>query len=198
VSVCAVVDRAYGFPRVAIGASSGFDGAGLLIKASTEALLVMSHMKKESSTKVFSEKSFSDNSLGLKERANLYQGKEVFEKFRFFIEATEEIAFEDFRTCGKSVLVEKDDTKKQLRYLKKIFKDRFQINKDYKVTYYSYENSLLNQYGYYVIRVLCPALYGLYLRESYADLHHPRLKEFVTNKGLVSTAKLNVWPHPFA
>ncbi len=194
---CVILDRRNGRHVIGLGASSGFDSEGCLMSAATEAISVLSSKKEV----VFSFKKdyvpFTDKAIGRTERITLYDSVEESKKMKFFIESTESISVEDFVSISGVISSIPDDVHKKQSYLKKIFKKRHKDNKMYEILTYSVNNDLLDYYGYYVIRVMCKGLYNLYLTESFADPHHPRLKEFVKNRKLEKFAKLNIWPHPF-
>jgi thiazole/oxazole-forming peptide maturase SagD family component len=197
--VCVLVDHAKTGKKVGIGASAGLgDVEDILFSALNEALIILGdYYKEQPSMKLDNNCTpFIDKTLDRKKRLGLYMDNANFEKFKFFISSTKRISVEDFTTVF-GTLSEKISTTEQLDYLKKIFGDRYKSNSSYDVFVAKIRNKLLNEFDYKVVRVMCDALYPLYLNENYANPNHPRLKEFVKNKRLESVAKLNIWPHPF-
>jgi len=182
--------------RVALGASSGFDGVVPLISAATEATSVLeSIFFKEPFILKKNYKPFSDESIKRNERLCLYTTDEMVKQITFFFSNPESISVDEWMAVSKNKL--ENNTKKSLQYLKKIFKDRARYNSDYEVSIYEIQNPLLTYFNYTVVRVFCNGLYSLYLDESFGNPNHPRLAEFVKNKKLEASAKLNPWPHPF-
>lgn len=197
--VCVLVSDSPTGKRIGLGSASGFEAEDMLLSAAMEALVVIN-------TTYFSEPlilpdpyvPFSDAKLGRDARLSVYLNDENFKKFEFFISSQEYREIREFITCGgtlKDVLLR--NTHDQLGYLKKLFKEKYKENKEYDVLVYEVHNTLLDKFDYRVVRVICRALYPLYLNENLADPEHPRLKEFVKVRGLGKVAKLNIWPHPF-
>lgn len=198
VTCVAVIDDGNGNKKEGLGACSGFDIDSILLGAMTEALSVLSdNYKKEVHILDTEYKPFSDKNLKREERLKIYcDNKDLkqFKYFEFFINSKVEISINDFMFSVKNV---KQDTTSRLEYLKKIFLDIKKENKEFNLSYVEIKNKLLKEFDYKVIRVISDYFYNLYLDESYADPNHPRLKEFIKNKGLESESKLNIWPHPF-
>lgn len=204
--VCCViiVDSPTG-KRISLGSSAGFDIVDTILASATEATSIASanYFK---DPYVLNEPyiPFEDNAIGRSERLRLYTTDNMFTKASFLIKNTDTVSIEDWSTVEGRILARgytssslDGNTKNIFTYLKQIFKERSQHNKDYEVVVYQIKNKLLKHFNYKVVRVFCDALYSIYLNENYADPHHPRLKEFIKNKGLEKIAKLNTSPHLF-
>jgi ribosomal protein S12 methylthiotransferase accessory factor YcaO len=198
VCVCVLITQSETGERVSIGAGAGFSAEQILSSAFSEAISIMNYIHGISPITLHKKyEPFTDSKIDRDMRIRLYCNNEMFEKFKFFISSKETVSVEDFITVGKTISVPANDTRSQLVYLKKIFRERYKENKDYDVFVYKIKNKLLEEFDYKVVRIVCDGLYSLYLNENFADPNHPRLKEFVKNKGLEKVAKLNIWPHPF-
>ncbi len=204
--VCCVVivDSPTG-KRISLGSSAGFDVLGTILASATEAVSILgANYFKDPYVLNEPYVPFQDNVIGRSERLRLYTTDKMFTKASFLIKNTDTISVEDWSTAEGRILTRgyaasslEGNTKNMFTYLKHIFKERAHTNKDYEVVVYQIKNKLLKHFDYKVVRVFCGALYSIYLNENYADPHHPRLKEFIKNKGLEKIAKLNTLPHLF-
>lgn len=207
-SVCFVIKTKGKYGTViGLGASSGFDADSNLLSSLYESISVTS-LNYTSEPYYLNENyiPFTDSKIGRKERLSLYTTDKMHDKFKFFTESKETISVENWSKLYKYNILNiskleninpEKNHKEALRYLKEFFKYKNKENKNYNVYVYNIKNKILKYFDYKVVRVLCPALYSIYLNENYADPNHPRLIEFVKNKGLEKVAKLNIWPHPF-
>jgi ribosomal protein S12 methylthiotransferase accessory factor len=197
--VCVLVSDSPTGKRIVLGSASGFNGEDILASAAMESLVVLNwNYFSEPLTLSDPYIPFSDARIGRDARLSIYLNDENFKKFEFFISSPEFITLENFTTCNNTLSgISLEDSKDQLLYLKKLFKQKFKENKEYDVLVYEVKNRLLDIFDYRVVRVICRALYPLYLNENLADPEHPRLQEFVKAKGLEKQAKINIWPHPF-
>lgn len=196
-SVCCVlvIDSVTG-KRVALGASSGFDGISNLFAAAVEANITISTIYfKEPFILEKDYVPFSDGKINLQERRMLYTTDSMYECFKFFVSSSEKINIRVWSQAEKAL---QNNPTRQIEYLKKIFKEKVKENKQYDVLVFKFKNKVIKIFDYKVVKVICKALYPLYLNESLVDTEHPRFQEFLKNKGLETKAKLNIWPHPFA
>ncbi len=197
---CVLISESTTGKRVSVGASAGFVAAENLLSAATEATSVMdSQYFKEPYVLSDTYTPFMDTSIGREERLRIYLTDTHFEKIKFFIKNTEHVSVDNWSTAHGVIPggVPLTSARNALNYLRKIFKERARTNPDYEVLVYTIKNTILKKFDYSVVRIICTALYSLYLNENFAKPDHPRLKEFVINKGLHKVAKLNIWPHPF-
>jgi hypothetical protein len=140
---------------------------------------------------------FSDSSINQKRRTSLYNTKTQVDHFLFFIQG-EKITYEEWKREHSVYMdVSLISSEKQISLLKKIFKTRSKHNPAYAIYVYEFKNKIISMFDYHVVKVICDGLYGIYLSEQYACPKHPRLQEFLKNKGLEGKARLNIWPHPF-
>lgn len=196
-----------GEKKISLGAGCGFGGVRDLTSACLEGLSMLPYafynhdnfnLKKDSYIP------FKDAKIDKDQRLLIYQKPEMYKEFEFFISSKSTINLEDWTTVN-GYISEKgfdisrlvNDTDYQLKYLKSIFEKRTASNPDYNLYFYNIKNKILSNFEYYAVRVICFALYQVYLNENHAKPDHPRIKEFVKNKGLEKEAKLNIWPHPF-
>lgn len=85
--------------------------------------------------------------------------------------------------------------KDELEYVLKIFKEK---RNGYENVYRFVSNDIrLNKIGYFVVRVIIPKLYPLYLIEHFAFTKSDRVNEFVKWKTGSEEWELNTLPHPF-
>lgn len=194
-----LVKNTSGGRKVGIGAKAGFDGESVVCAALLEAVTVLeSVMDKEPYSLPPDFSPFSDNRVDKDARVRLPLSEEGFSRMSFLFSSSRRVSLQDFISIpsyqegftGIS-LHEKID------YLKRIFKERYVKDRKNDVFIYNFNDKLINTFDFHVVRVICDALYPLYLSEHFADPQHPRLKEFVINKGLDKQAHLNNFPHPF-
>ncbi len=208
-AVCCVLisETDSGEKKISLGNSCGFGGVRDLTSALLEGLAMLPYAfynRDNINIQKDSYIPFKDGNIDKDQRLLIYQKPEMYKEFEFFIASKSVISLEDWTTVN-GYMSEKsfdifrleNDTKYQLKYLKDIFKKRSAFNPDYNVYFYNIKNKILSNFEYYVVRVICLALYQIYLNENHAKPDHPRIKEFIKNKGLEKEAKLNIWPHPF-
>ena len=204
--LCVIVSQVRGVKRMHMGSGTGFDTDRALLSAALEATAnaTFRYTKGSQPFEIKGYQPFTDKSIDKNKRQDIYYETGMIDNIDFIFKSTEIISVEDWRSVngaikerGYDIVRLTDDIAYQMQYLKDIFKERMVTNTDYNVYVYEYQNKLIKYWDYKVVRVICPALYSLYLTESYADSKHPRLAEFVHNKGLIDKAKCNIWPHPF-
>ena len=204
--LCVIISDVRGGRRIHIGAGTGFDADKAFLSAAIEAIAsaTFKYKVEAQSFNIKNYKPFTDKSIDKNKRQDIYYEKDMIKNIDFIFKSKEKISVEDWvsvngaiKKLDYDIIKLEKDPKYQLQYLKEIFKKRMVTNPNYNVYVYEYKNKLIKYWDYKVVRVICPELYSLYLNESYANPEHPRLKEFVINKGLESQAKLNIWPHLF-
>jgi thiazole/oxazole-forming peptide maturase SagD family component len=190
VCTCIVVMDSPTGKRVGVGAKAGFDGSTVLIGALTEALGVLGTILSVEPYRLPSDyKPLADVRMGKSERARLYTSEEGFLLLSPFLQSEEIIDADDFIGSVRH--------KEQLSYLTQMFEEKSKSNAEYEVHAYSFKSKLLYALDYKVVRVMCKALYPMYLQESFADSAHPRLKEFLKHTGRKTNFSINTAPHPF-
>ena len=204
--LCVILSEVRGVKRMHMGSGTGFDTNQALMSAALEAMTnsTFRYTKQPQTFEVKGYKPFIDKSIDKNKRQDIYYEKDMIDNIDFIFKSTESISVENWGSVigaikrrGYDTLRLTDDIAYQIQYLKDIFKERMATNINYNVYVYEYQNKLIKYWDYKVVRVICQALYSLYLTESYADPDHPRLAEFVRNKGWEHKAKSNIWPHPF-
>jgi thiazole/oxazole-forming peptide maturase SagD family component len=183
--------------KVGMGARAGFNVEDIALRAFSEALVVLDSVATtEAATLPKDFIAFSDERIDKNMRIRLSLSKEGFSRLSFLFSSKQVVSYKDFGriTAPAEVL---NSARVQLSYLKSLFKERYKKDRRYDVFTYSFKNTLTKLFDFHVIRVICNALYPMYLNEQFADPNHPRLREFTKNKGLEDIAKLNTWPHPF-
>lgn len=204
--LCVILSEVRGAKRMHMGSGTGFDTNQALMSAALEAMAnsTFRYTKESQPFEVKGYKPFIDKGIDKNKRQDIYYEKGMIDNINFIFKSTESISVEDWGSVNGEIKKRgydtgrlADDTPYQMQYLKDIFKERIATNPNYNVYVYEYQNKLIKYWDYKVVRIICPALYSLYLTESYADPEHPRLAEFVRNKGWEHKAKLNIWPHPF-
>ena len=216
--LCVIVVEVDGVKRLQMGAGTGFDADKAILSSAMEALAGCSfrHNRQGSHKNIIESFNdgkyipFTDKSIDKNIRQDMYYAKGMIEYIDFIYSSKEIVTVKNWISMSTDMDNNKitqmgfdlkrlsSDSKYQLQYLKHIFKEKIDAgNSDYNVYVYELKNKLIKHFDFKAVRVVCPALYGLYLREDYADPSHPRLAEFIKNKGLENKAKINIWPHPF-
>lgn len=201
---CAVITKSVSGTRISVGASAGFDPDAALLSSVTEATSVASSdFFRETITLPKDYKPYTDRRIGQLERRQVYTTDHMFEHIKFLVESKTRTSVTSWATLHNTVPKNtpiphaKTAIRDTLAHLKSFFVERGKKNPAYEVRYFEVKNKLLQKFDYHVVRVLCDALYPLYLREDFADPQHPRIKEFAQNMGYEKIAKENIWPHPF-
>jgi AraC-like DNA-binding protein len=194
-SVCAVASiELNGETNYVIGAASGFDASSTLLSACFESMTGLSRLfSKEVFVLPDDYKPFSDKAIDLEKRTQIYRCKKNNVHFEFFIASKEMISIDDWLGGLEIHKTEKE----QRKYIENIFREKARISKDFIPYFYVFNNKLLKELNYFVVRVICKGLYSIYLNEQYGDPSHPRLAQFVKDCGYAHIAKPNIWPHPF-
>ena len=213
--LCVTISTVRGEKRLHIGACTGFDVDKVFLSAALESIscaasrhgIISSNENINNVLSSFKTREyipFTNKNIDKEMRQNMYYPKGMIENIEFIYKSKEKISVEKWwsindaiKKRGYDIIRLDKDVKYQLQYLKEIFKERIGSNADYNVYVYEYKNKLIKYFDFKVVRVICPALYSLYLREDYADPKHARLSEFIKNKGLINKTKINIWPHPF-
>lgn len=178
--------------KAALGAKAGFSQEWNIKKALLEALVVhasMAGMVAKDLPADFTP--FSDERVDKVRRLESSFSEHGRQAMTFLFSSEKSVAIEPQESCTLSV-------GEQIARLKGIFSQRYSNNRDYDVFVYFFKNKLTHTFNFSVVRVICDALYPMYLSEHFADPSHPRLQEFVKNRGLEKIAKLNSFPHPFS
>jgi hypothetical protein len=195
-AVCSVVEilnPTTNQKEYAIGASAGYNPAQQIVSATNEAIVVLRSIYGRALDILPSDyEPFSDPTLNIHKRINLYRTEENNNKFIFFLSSPKKISVRDW--VGDIVLPNHDAV---VGHLIKIFKEKSKKDKAFNVFVHKFTNDALKELSYHVVRVMCDGLYPIYLIERNGNPHHPRLKQFASFLGKEKEAVLNIWPHPF-
>jgi ribosomal protein S12 methylthiotransferase accessory factor len=71
------------------------------------------------------------------------------------------------------------------------------LGEGYEVYTHEFEDSLLREIGFHVVRAIVPRIMGIYLFEQSGSLGAQRLSSVPPKLGLEIREDLNPWPHPF-
>lgn len=178
-----------------VSAKASFDTKKAIINSLMDAVAV-AHSVEDMAAQTLPEAylPFSDASLTKEKRLALYKTRDAIDKASFLWRSSQYISYEDFGAVTGTY----DTVKKQLGYLRNLFHKRYENDDHYDVFVYRFSNKLLSQFGFHAVRVLCAALYPIYLTESFGDPRHPRLKEFARYKGAGDDVAIITFPHPFS
>jgi ribosomal protein S12 methylthiotransferase accessory factor YcaO len=132
---------------------------------------------------------FVDRNISRSQRLDIWHGKEMFERFRFFLEGIKQTP-EDFikSTLGLESLDEK------MKYVKDELAKK---GSGYEVYLYEAHDPVLKALGYHVVRTIVPQLVSLYLNEHMITLGARRLREVPARLGYSPAKDFFPWPHPF-
>lgn len=136
---------------------------------------------------------FSDKKIGREERLRFWRQGQYYKHFEFFLskEGKEEVNLSIL--CQDFVIFK--DEKKELDCLLNKFKN---LGNNYDNVYrFNFRQDYLEKLGYFVVRIIIPKLYQLYLNERYALTKSSRLEEFNQYKKGVKDFEINIYPHPF-
>jgi ribosomal protein S12 methylthiotransferase accessory factor len=194
--ICLVLDHSETGPKVSLGGGCESDWSKALYRSLIETLGVYHwiRLKKTELGEKYPylekiEKPFRDVSINQLKRLTLWANEKMFDKIKFFLEG-EEI---DLNELTKNQ-IKFTSPKKELEYLTEKFRS---LGKEYEIFYYQAKHKMLDELGYFSVKVIVPALVPLYLREIYAPMGARRLKEVPPKIGFSSSKEWNPWPHPF-
>ena len=187
---CVLVDAAGEEPIITVGGGSGFSLKELIFQSAGEALAVHAGVSlRVAHVLPDAYKPFTDRNIGRDERLSLWRGREMLERFRFFISGARQ-SFEGF--MGEAVW--HDTPAKQLAYVLGRFG---QLGAGYEAYVFEAAHPVLKTLGYHAVKAVVPRLMHLYLNEHIATLAAPRLRDVPPKLGYMSAETLNPLPHPF-
>lgn len=188
--IAAIVDERGKEPIIAIGGAAGFDIASLAIHSASEALSVIDFVR-DSKQYIFPEnyEPFVNGNIGRIQRLTAWRGKEMLERFKFFIAGE----YESPRDMVRGMTLPTSPKES----LNRVHERLRSLGEGYEVCVYDAKHHLLEELGYYVVKVVVPQLVHLYLAENRATLDARRLREVPGKLGYRAAEKFNPWPHPF-
>ena len=188
--ICAIVDPRAGEPVIAIGGAAGFSAEDIVLHAGYEALSVLnSNLRREGFSLPSDYKPFVDRKIGRTERLATWRGKEMLERFSFFLKGEKQTPEEFMGEIAAG-----DSVGERLQYVLRKFKG---MGVGYEVYLYEVKNEVLKTLGYHVVQTIVPQLLPIYLTENLPTLDSKRLREVPAKLGYRAADTLNPWPHPF-
>jgi thiazole/oxazole-forming peptide maturase SagD family component len=198
VCLCVLSQRGPYGAQYFLGTSAGFDVESVILSSAGEAMSILASRQYEKPFLLHkNHQPFSESSeVHMHDRMKIFLTDAMEPFIYFLIKSTERVNPTVFITdqIGTSPL---RNTKEKLDYLLNIFRKRYKHDATWDIFVIDFKNALITEFGYYVVRVVCDALYNMYLVESDGNPNHRRLAEFVNAKGLQGKAVLNTIPHPF-
>ena len=187
---CVLIDAAGEEPIITVGGGSGFSLKELIYQSAGEALAIHAGVSSRAAHALpEGYKPFTDPKMGRDERLSLWRGREMLERFRFFVSGARQ-SFEGF--MGDAVWY--DTPEKQLAYILGRFR---QLGAGYEAYVFEAAHPVLKTLGYTAVKAVVPRLMHLYLNEHMATLAAPRLRDVPPKLGYTATETLNPLPHPF-
>jgi ribosomal protein S12 methylthiotransferase accessory factor len=193
--ICSLVNNSSVSPKFSLGGGCGADWEKILLRSLVESLGCYHWLRKSHQNKEYfyideeKYKPFEDASVGQIERLSFWGNEKVFNHFQFFLEGKKQ-NLEDLTRQVPAF----SSSQQELDYLTQ----KFQVlGKGYEIYYYQAKHQILDDLGYYSVRVIVPQLIYLYLNETSAPLGARRLKEVPPKLGFEAAKAFNPWPHPF-
>ena len=187
---CILIDTAGEEPIVTVGGGSGFSLKELIFQSAGEALAIHAGVSSRAAHILpDTYEPFVDAKMGRDERLSLWRGRNMHERFKFFISGARQ-SFEGF--MGE--VVRHDTPAKQLAYILGRFR---QLGAGYEAYIFEAAHPVLKTLGYTAVKAVVPRLMHLYLNEHMATLAAPRLRDVPPKLGYTPAATLNPLPHPF-
>ncbi len=179
-----------GEPYVAIGAGTGFNTEKALTTAIEEAISVSAFNNNKKSRFILPEnfKPFLTD-IGRKERLNMWAGKELIKKLDNILFGKEKKSMANFLAQTRTFKNEEEELEIILEKLKS-------FGPEYDVYMHEIYSPILKRLGYYVVKVIIPALIPLYLTEKYAPIESLRLKKYLLRNGKTAN-DIKSYPHLF-
>ncbi len=189
-TICAIVDPRGDEPVVAIGGAAGFTAKDTLLHAGHEALAVLNFVLRHRSFSLPSGyQPFTDRNIGRTERLTMWRGKEMLERFSFFLKGKMQSP-EEF--LGRTPVA--DSARERLQYVLKRLQE---MGSGYEAYVYEVKDEVLKTLGYHVVQTIVPQLVPIYLSENLPTLDSRRLREVPAKLGYKAADTLTPWPHPF-
>ncbi|HEY4525398.1 MAG TPA: YcaO-like family protein [Candidatus Paceibacterota bacterium] len=189
-ALCVIIDPRANDPVLAMGASAGIDAEGNMLHAGYEALAVLTTSLQLEQFRLPKEyKPFSDKKIGRSERLSLWRGKDMLERFAFFLQGRA-VSIETF---ARTIQVD-DSAEAHLAYVLGKLKEK---GAGYEVYVYEVQHEVLRELGYHVVKTIVPRLIPLYLFEHLPALGATRLREAARTLGYTPAEHFVPWPHPF-
>ncbi len=186
---CAIVDDSGTRQCVSVAAANGAPMVDMILHSADEALAIFNYTRSEVPHILSQEyEAFSDPSILRKHRLLAWQGKEMLDRFAFFISGEHQSSEEFMRGALEGNPAEQ---------LKELRQRLAQKGPGYEVYAFEVRHRVLDTLGYHVVRAIVPQLFPLYLDETQATLDSRRLREVPLTLGYKVTGPLNPWPHPF-
>ena len=183
---CVIIDRS-GEPAITLGGAAGFDAAQIIAHGFNEALVTLAELLDEDPYRLASGyKPFLDRDLGRDERMRIWSGRQMMERFSFFLGGPAETVEEFMRGVSAT------GPQEALAF---VFDRLRTMGNGYEVYCYEAKHRVLDTLGYHVVKVVVPRLVPLYLNEHLATLDAPRLQGVPPLLGQVSAKAPNPWPH---
>ena len=191
--VCALTDDRGDVSAVAIGSKAGFDLSQLIAGSATEALATLASIAGRRPLQLSAEyRPFVDPlRIAKYERVRLWQGRDMFERFAFFVANKETVSQEAFMSPVSAANTAPPSV---LAFLLSHFHE---MGEGYEVYAKASEHPVLDAVGYHAVHMIVPRLVSLYLVETSATLDAPRLREVPGKLGHRAAETYNPWPHPF-
>ncbi len=187
---CVIVDGRTDVPIITLGGAAGFDLTSTILRSGYEALNIFQFSEGHPGFVLPEDyEPFTDARIGHQERVATWRGRHMLERLQFFLSGTP-ISPSDFLRSTERILSVNERLDHVVRSLDK-------LGAGYEIYLYEASHDVLRALGYHVVRVVVPALIPLYLRETRATLHAPRLKSVPPKLGYRAADTPNPWPHPF-
>lgn len=187
---CLIIDTRNNFPIVSFGASAGPNLEYCLESSLLEAFSTLNLNTTKNTIIDFSTyKPYLTKKIQRTERLTLWKGDLV--RKLHFLYSGERVSF---GFCEKNNLNFRNK-KEELNYLVHLLEKK---GEGYEVYVHETQSVILKKLGFFVVKVIVPKLFPLYLEETSATLSSDRLAEALgVEKKDIKLSMLNPYPHPF-
>lgn len=185
-----LIDCGNGGPSIFLGAGCDYNPQQAIKSAIIESLMI--HRGHKARPRSFSLPDpytpFEAGNWSLEQRIQLWASPSMVQHFSWFL-GGKKCAFQNIRKTISAPIHPQEE-------LDIILQQLHSLGKGYEIYYYAVENEILDQLNYTVIKTIIPGFTPLYLREAFAPLRAPRLREIPSRFGYRSKFP-NPLPHPF-
>ncbi len=123
------------------------------------------------------------------QRLRVWRTEKMYRQFLPFVQGPFETVDAFMRDVGRY-----DTVARRLSYVQEQLAS---LGEGYEIYIYEFEDPLLREIGFHVVRAIIPRIMGIYLFEQSGSLAAERLTSVPPKLGLEIREDLNPWPHPF-
>lgn len=188
--VCVLTDTRNGRFNVHLASSTGFSEEDTIRSSLVEALVVY-HSQLYCKEPLILDEPYEPFRKPIRhiERLRVWRTEKMYKEFLPFLQGEIESVETFLRGVSRY-----DTVSSRLAFVRGRFAS---LGEGYGIYTYEYEDKLLKDIGFCVMRTIVPRMINLYLTENTVPLGAPRLQSVPPKLKLPLRNEINPWPHPF-